>query len=170
MDAEDAHPAECRIPTLADVVALCRAMNEQGAKYLLVGGWAVMQHGHLRTTGDIDLLVEDSRENQARTFRALETLPDKAILEFGDDDLRDYVVLRVADDVLVDVMTQACGIAYAEASESVVIVEIEGVPIPFATAELLLRMKQTVRDKDAADRAFLEAKLRGEDVSHWTGD
>jgi hypothetical protein len=34
-----------------------------------------------------------------------------------------------------------------------------GVPIPFATPELLLRMKQTYRQNDVADRVFLHRKI-----------
>lgn len=57
MDAEDAHPAESRPPTLADLLLICRSLNEQGARYLVVGGFAVNQHGFPRATVDIDLLV-----------------------------------------------------------------------------------------------------------------
>jgi len=35
---------------------------------------------------DIDLLVEDSLENQVKVKQALEVLPDKAVRELGDDD------------------------------------------------------------------------------------
>ena len=37
--------------------------------------------------------------------------------------------------------------------------EIDDVPIPFATAALLLKMKQTGREKDMLDRMFLERKI-----------
>jgi hypothetical protein len=36
-------------------------------------------------------------------------------------------------------------------------VTIEGVTIPFANVDLLWKTKQTLRDKDHADRAFLGA-------------
>ncbi len=39
------------------------------------------------------------------------------------------------------------------------VVEIQGVPIPFANPRLLLRMKQTHREKDAEDRVFLHRKI-----------
>ena len=52
-------------------------------------------------------------------------------------------------------MKAACGIAYEEAHRHIDIVEIDGVPIPFANPELLLRMKDTYREKDKLDRAFL---------------
>jgi hypothetical protein len=48
-----------------------------------------------------------------------------------------YTVVRVADEILVDLMAKASGIDYAEASQSMVIHEINGVPIPFASPELL---------------------------------
>src|SRR5687767_11875438 len=121
MADEDVNPAESRTPTLADVVALCQSLNAEGARYLVVGGFAVIQHGFPRTTGDIDVLIEDSLTNQRKVRKALEALPEKAILELGEDeDLRDWDVLRVSDEVLVGVMTKACGISYAEAEPEIV--------------------------------------------------
>ena len=159
MADEDARPLESRTPLVSDLVVICRALNEQGAKYLVIGGFAVMQHGFFRTTADIDLLIEPSPENQARTKRALEVLPDKAVRELGNDDLRNYVVVRVCDEVVVDLMMSACGIAYDEAAPEIQTFVIDGVPIPFASAKLLLRTKQTYREKDAEDRMFLARKL-----------
>lgn len=159
MDDENAYPAECRTPTVEDLVTVCRSLNEQGAHYLVVGGFAILQHGFARVTKDIDIVIESSMENQRRVKTALAVLPEKAILEVGDDDIRQYMVLRVADEILVDVMTAACGIEYAEAAGEITTVVIRGVPIPFANPQLLLRMKQTHREKDAEDRIFLHRKI-----------
>jgi hypothetical protein len=156
---ENELPNPGRIPREDDLVALCRELNSHSARYLVVGGFAVIHHGYLRATEDIDLLLDGDLDNQARVKKALETLPDKAILELGDDDLRDYTVVRVSDEILVDLMITACGIDYREASESIETAAIGGVPIPFANAHLLLRMKQTHREKDAEDRIFLHRKI-----------
>ncbi len=164
MDDEHAHPSESRPPTVTDLVNVCRRFNELGVNYLVVGGFAVNQHGLARATMDIDLLLDDSLENQARAKLGLEVLPDKAVRELGDDDLRDYVVVRVCDEVVVDLMTKACGISYQEAAPEIQVFTINGVPIPFASPRMLLRMKQTYRDKDAEDRAFLEAKIARENL------
>jgi hypothetical protein len=134
-------------------------LNEQNARYVVVGGFAIIHHGFIRATEDIDILIDGDPANQQRVKKALEILPDKAILELGDEDFRTYMVVRVSDDILVDVMTAACGIDYNEASKSVEITEIEGAAIPFATPQLLLRMKQTHRENDAADRIFLHRKI-----------
>jgi hypothetical protein len=159
MDAQNAHPPESRPPTVNDLLVICRSLNAQGVAYMVVGGFAVNQHGYTRATMDIDLLIEDSLENQAKVKRALEILPDKAVRELGDDDLRNWVVVRVCDEVVVDLMTMACGQSYRDGESEIEIHSIRGVPIPFASARLLLRTKQTHRDKDAEDRLFLEAKI-----------
>src|SRR4029077_7879982 len=43
-----------RLPTLEDLLFLCRNLNQAGAKYIVIGGWAGIQHGYGRTTQDID--------------------------------------------------------------------------------------------------------------------
>ncbi len=53
-------------------------------------------------------------------------------------------------------MRSACGIEYAEAAADVVMHEVQGVQIPFASRRLLWRMKaHTHRAKDAGDLVFL---------------
>lgn len=156
MVPDDADQApDARPPLLGDLVALCRNLNAAGAAYLVIGGMAVIQAGLPRATGDIDLLIDVSPENQERVRRALLKLPDQAVRDLAPGDLDRYAVVRVADEIVIDLMRAACGIAYDEASRQVDVVEIDGVPIPFATPELLLRMKDTYRDKDKIDRAFL---------------
>jgi cytochrome P450 len=103
--------------------------------------------------------VDTSPQNIARLRRALRSLPDQAINELADSDLDRYVVVRVADEIVVDLMKAACGIQHDEASRFVESVVIEDVTIPFASARLLWRTKDTMRDKDRMDRAFLASLL-----------
>lgn len=149
-----------RTPEEDDLVKVCAALNDQAALYVVVGGIAVIQQGFLRATEDIDLLLEGSRGNQEKALRALEVLSDKAVLEVRENDLDEYTVVRVADEIVVDLMLSTCGITYSEAAAEIETTEIRGVKIPFASARLLLRMKQTYRDRDIPDRNFLEEKLR----------
>jgi hypothetical protein len=162
MDDQDAgaeQPAEnliSRPPTQADLVALCRELNRRGAKYVVIGGLAIIAAGHARTTADVDLMVAADLENEAKVFSALSTLPDNAVRELQAGELRQYNVIRVGDEILVDLMRSAGGIDYAEAAKYIVMRELDGVPIPFASAQLLWRMKAvTHREKDFGDLAFL---------------
>src|ERR1017187_4435814 len=152
MDDENANPApEPRVATLDDLLFLCRLLNETGAAYVVIGGWAIIQHGYGRTTSDIDLLVDASPANFERLKAAMLRLPDGAIKEVQPGELDQFVVIRVGDEYVIDLMKAACGIEYAEASQSISWTTIQGVKIPFASPALLLRTKQTYRDKDAAD-------------------
>lgn len=49
-----------------------KALNDAGVRYLVVGGVAVVLHGHLRTTADLDLVVGLQSENVGRALEALE--------------------------------------------------------------------------------------------------
>jgi len=154
--------ASPRTPEQTDLAKLCAALNAESARYIVVGGMAIIQQGFLRATEDIDLLLERSRDNQSRVRKALEILPDKSVREVEDTDLDEYLVVRIADEIVVDLMLSACGVTYDEALSDIELKVVEGVSIPFASANILLKMKQTHRDKDIPDRIFLEEKLRKE--------
>ncbi len=149
-----------RAPEPADVARICRALNESGARYLLIGGFAVIAHGAGRLTKDIDLLIDDTPENVARVKRALSVLADNAAAEVANDDVQRHVVVRVADEVVVDLMGRACGISFAEAAADAETLERDGVAIRVASPQTLIRLKNTPRPQDALDRAFLEGVLR----------
>jgi hypothetical protein len=147
---------EPRQPTLEDLRDLCRELNARGARYVVVGGFAIRAAGYIRETMDIDLIVARDRENEVKVFSALSTLPDNAVRELQPGELLQYNVIRVADEVLVDLMGSAGGIDFAQAAKEAEIREVDGVPIPFASAALLWRMKAvTHREKDAPDLLFL---------------
>ena len=159
MDDKDDDRSE-RAPEPDDVIRICRALNESGARYLLIGGFAVIAHGAGRFTKDIDLLVDDAPENVARVKRALSVLTDNAAADVADDDVQRHVVVRVADEVVVDLMGRACGLSYVEAARDAETLEREGVTITVASPATLIRTKDTHRPQDALDRAFLEGVLR----------
>lgn len=161
METENANaPLEPRFPTLDDLLFLCRCLNEAGAKYIVIGGWAVIQHGFERTTSVIDLLVDTSPENFQRIKAGMLKLPDGAVREVQPDDLDRFLVVRVGDEFVVDLMKRSCGIEYGEASKDLEFTKVREVMVPFASAELLWRTKQTHREKDALDRVFLAELLK----------
>jgi hypothetical protein len=157
--ADDRPPTsdlESREPTLEDLRDLCRALNDRGARYVVIGGFAIRAAGYNRRTMDVDLIVAADSDNEIRVFDALATLPDQAVRELQPGELQQYTVIRVADEILVDLMRSAGGIDYAEAARDIVVREVDGVPIPFASPRLLWRMKSvTHREKDAGDLVFL---------------
>jgi hypothetical protein len=152
--------ADARAPEPEDVVRICQALNAAGARYVLIGGFAVIAHGAGRFTRDIDLLVDDAPENIGRVKEALGVLADGAAAEVADTDVRDYAVVRVADEVTVDLMGRACGLGYDDAIADAEDLDLGGVVAKVASPQTLIRTKNTRRPQDAIDRAFLEGILR----------
>ena len=68
------------------VESLVRALNDADIRYLIVGGLAVVAHGHARFTGDVDLVLDLEAGNAGRAVSALESLHYKprAPVPFGD--------------------------------------------------------------------------------------
>jgi len=157
---QESEGALTRVPNEHDLVSLARELNRLGVAYVVVGGFAINRLGLVRATEDIDLLIARDKANQALVKKALEILPDKAIRELGDEDIASWVVVRVNDDITVDLLTEACGVSYEDAIRGIEIEAVDGVSIPFAGAELMLTMKQGVREKDAWDRSFLQQLIK----------
>ncbi len=152
-----------RAPELEDLLSLCKALNAEGVRYLLIGGFAVILHGFVRATKDIDLLIDASAENVRRLKRAMAILPDNAIALIADDEVEKYQVVRIADEIVVDLMKAACGVDYARAAQGGIEIKIvNGVPISVGRKELLIETKQTIRPSDAADVQFLRLRIAAE--------
>src|SRR6266705_2975105 len=134
-----------RPPQFSDLTRICRELNRLGARYVVIGGFAIIHHGFPRLTYDIDLLIETTPENEARVIEALLILPDKAARELKPGEVAEYGVVRVGDEVLVDLMKSGCGVTYAEAIRDAMFFDICGARIPFASPKTLWKMKQTPR-------------------------
>ena len=135
-------------------------MNDAGARYVLIGGFAVLAHGATRFTKDIDLIVDDAPENVARVKRGLAVLADNAAREVLDTDVQRHVVVRVADEVLVDLMGKAGGLSYADVAADAERIRLGDVDVPVASPATLIRTKDTYREQDKIDRAFLSALIK----------
>jgi hypothetical protein len=152
--AESTRPA-----TWQDLLALARELNVQGARYALIGGYAIAAHGYNRFSEDVDLLVDPQRDNTSRWVRALSKLPDAAAAELaGDDEIFEregHYAIRINDEFTVDIMPSACGHDWQELAKYIVFIEVEDVTIPVLSLQGLLLTKEGMRDKDKADRTVL---------------
>lgn len=65
MVGQDSDPQPTRPPTEEDLKRLCSALNAAGAKYLVIGGFAVNYYGFARGTEDLDLLIASDPDDEA---------------------------------------------------------------------------------------------------------
>lgn len=138
------------------VAEVCRLLNRQRVRYVLIGGAAVILHGVIRATKDVDVLIEPTVENAARALRALRGLAFGLARELDPDRVATRPFTIIWDTPRVDLLTEACGVTYEEAIRTCVPVNVEGVPVPLADIETLIRTKRSRRHQDLADIASLE--------------
>ncbi|NOT00938.1 MAG: hypothetical protein HOP29_09940 [Phycisphaerales bacterium] len=75
------------------VAAIVKALNDESVRYLIAGGLAVVAHGHVRFTADVDLIVALDPDNARRAMKALSSLGYRPrapvpIDSFADPDVR----------------------------------------------------------------------------------
>lgn len=146
-------PKVTRDPTLKDFVKLCAALNDAGAKYIVIGGFAVNFYGRSRATTDIDFLVSSAPENVERLKKALSILEDNAAADIKPNDVAELTVVRVMDEVVVDLLAAVGDVTFDNA-EAITAV-INGVSIPVADLSTLIKTKRGYREKDKDDLRFL---------------
>ena len=137
---------------------LFAALHRESVEYVLIGGQAVRFNGFLRATEDVDVLVAGTRDNGERVKRALAFLPSSTDIDpawFVPSESGEVENIRVADDILVDLLFSANGQSYETLKPHIRIVELDGVPVRVVDIAGLLKTKTQYREKDILDRQVL---------------
>src|ERR687891_2721410 len=132
----------------APLLRVCSLLNHHGAKYLIVGARACWLHGYVRATMDVDILIPEELENHLRVIAALSELEDHAAAELTPQDLVENVVVKIADEVEVDVSTRAWKVSYADAIGTSLTATIEGVKVSYVDLQTLIKSKSTQQEQD----------------------
>jgi hypothetical protein len=142
---------------------LLRRFQAEGVQHILVGGHAVRLNGFVRATEYIDILLPSSIANGRRVIRALSFLPSSRELDpaWFEVDAGAPENIRVADELLIDLLFAANGQTYETLQAHVRTLKVDGVDIRTLDIEGLLKTKTDYRAKDRIDRqALLELKSR----------
>lgn len=140
------------------LLRVLRRFQAEGVEYILVGGFAVRLNGFVRATEDIDVLLPSSVDNGRKVIRALGFLPSSRELdpEWFEVDPEEPDNIRVADELLIDLLFVANGHSYESLLPHVRVINVHDVPIRTLDVEGLLKTKKTGRDKDHVDLHVLE--------------
>ncbi len=147
-----------------DTVEFLRLLYAYRVRYLLIGGEAVIFHGHARLTGDIDFFYDNTDQNADLLYKALfefwggsvpgiqsagELRENGLILQFGRPPNR------------IDLMNLISGVTFDEAwqgrKEAVVVCQgRDDIPVFYIGRQHLLKNKEaTSRPKDRDDIPYL---------------
>ena len=144
----------------SDWTELLRGLNDAGVRFLVVGAHAVGQYATPRATGDLDIFIERTPENAARTMGALLSLgAPLGGLTIGDLQCDDLIFMFGAPPLRVDILTDISGVAFSTAWASRVESSFGGVPVAYIGRDALLANKRASgRPKDLADIEAIEGR------------
>ncbi len=145
------------------LLKLLARFHEEGVAYVLVGGQAVRLNGFLRATEDVDLLLPASRQNGERLKRAMSFLASSAELDAAwfEQTGEEIENIRVADDLIVDLLFAANGETYESVQAFVREITVESTPIRVLNIDGLLLTKTDYREKDLLDKQALRRIKQG---------
>ncbi len=157
---------------MLDYISIFKKLNDEGIKYIVVGGIAVNLHGIPRMTYDVDLLIDFEDKNINKFLSLLNEwgFRPKAplnIMDFAEKSKRDewikqknmkaFNLINTAWAISeIDVIIDA-PVDYVKAIRNVKYINISNVTIPTISISDLIKMKQkTGRQQDKADIKYLE--------------
>jgi len=131
--------------------------------YLVVGGVAVCLNGFVRTTQDLDLLVDASPENLDRLLACLANFGEGFARELSPEDFPlEEGAVRVVEDFTVDIFTIMRSRTFQYFSTTARQLAVEGVAVRYLGPEALIELKSaSTREKDQLDVASLRAIIAG---------
>ena len=158
---------------VAQFEKIFRALEGAKVRYLVVGGMAVIAHGAVRFTNDLDLVMAFDEENLLHGMRALESLgfrprvpvPAEAFAKLENRKRwaaeKNMMVFQMAlgseDDLPVDIFVEAPFDVEQELARAPRFELAPGLFVPVLHAERLIEMKQKAgRPRDLEDIARLK--------------
>ena len=137
-----------------------KALNNNKVEYILAGGYAVIIHGYNRTTGDLDIWVNRTKENYRQLVNAFQEfkmplmgMTEEKFLNDPESDVFTYG----RPPVSIDIMTQLKGLSFEEAYPKAVDMEIDLLIVKVIDyRSLILAKKASGRHKDKDDISHLE--------------
>lgn len=131
------------------------ALVDSQVDFLLVGGYAVIYHGYVRTTGDMDVWLRPTNENKAKLIETLTKLQfdPEGVKKIAAMDFTEVVIFHVGDvPERIDFLSKVQGLNFDESFNQREILNVKDHPIPILRLDDLIVNKLLVnRSKDKAD-------------------
>jgi hypothetical protein len=153
-----------------DFADFIRLLNQHGAEYMVVGGYAVGLHGHPRFTGDLDVWINRTEENIDKVLAVVRDfggpmaqIDRNKLLENATKTNPSPGISFGREPVRIEVLTAIDGVEFVDCYQRVQYRDVEGIMLKFIHYDDLLKNKRaTGRTKDTADIEDLEKKRKNQ--------
>lgn len=135
-----------------------KALSDNEANFLVVGGFAAIAHGAAYVTDDLDICYERTPENYKRIIRAIAQfhprprgIPEHLKAPFDEHSLAQGANFTLSTDLgNLDFLGELSGVGgYREIAKSAIVLELGGVECKVASLETIIRSKEAAnRPKD----------------------
>jgi hypothetical protein len=131
------------------------ALLQGKVDFMLVGGYAVIYHGYVRATGDMDVWLRPTNENKSRllaVFQKLQFDPE-GMKKLTEMDFTGVVIFHVGNEPeRIDFLSKVQGLNFDDAYAQRQILDLKGNPVPVLHLNDLIANKLLAnRLKDQAD-------------------
>lgn len=135
-----------------DFLDFLELLDKYKVSYLLVGGYAVILHGYGRSTGDLDLWINQTPENYYKLEKVYQDF-GAPIFPIEDFDSEKFDVWSIGvEPRKIEILTHVSGLQFAETFINCKWLELEKFKVPFIDFEDLIKNKTASgRLKDLAD-------------------
>jgi len=136
---------------------LLSALSSKKVEYLVVGGYAVIYHGYVRTTGDLDIWVGLNPENANRIESAIRSMGFNPPGLEAEWFTQKGSLLRIGQEPLrFDIINDIDGVKFDECYSRRVEADFEGIKVNLISlADLKTNKRASGRNKDLADLDYL---------------
>ena len=137
---------------------LLGVLVDNQVRFTLVGGLAVSLNGFVRTTEDMDILVDDHPLNVQNLLSCLLQFGEGYARELNSADFKDEEgAIRVQEDFDLDIFVRMRGSKYEDMTSHIQYHKLaNGISIPYLDSDGLIRLKEgSTREKDRIDVAAL---------------
>jgi len=137
----------------SDFSDLLRIFNDHNVRYMVIGGYAVVQYTEPRFTKDLDVLISTDQTNAEAVFKALREFgAPLAGLTPNDFAEEGFFFQMGVPPVRVDVLMGIPGIQFEGCWNRRVVVEFDGMKVIFISKEDLIASKRAAgRPQDLID-------------------
>jgi len=129
------------------------ALQKFEVRFVIIGGHAAIYYGVNRNTGDLDILIDPTKNNGAKLITALNSLkleiPDIALEEFETE----LVLSFGLEPDAVDIINFTPGITFEQAYSNSIEVDFDGVRVR------MIDIRDLLKNKEALDRKGEKAHL-----------
>ena len=138
-----------------DTESLLKSLNENKVKFVIIGAASFPFHGYSRATLDIDIFIENTKDNAKNTLKALKSF-GYDISDISVADLQTKKVLIRQYILETDIHPFVKGVTFKEVWKNKVKGKIGSQEVFFASLDDLIKMKKSAgRRKDKEDLRIL---------------